>query len=413
MAQVVISGDHYDVPSPINVDHVVLFADLTQSDAYLRYNGTESGFEWRDYDNTVLQSGAGAEVFYPESDHGYILYTPDTAITFYVIDYKLYKPTFISLDATPECERTQLALNGSIPDLVYKDRYLMTHRLNREAVVRYVTLSWAGVEEGWTDSVAYETIELKPQMEVGSPLRDTYFTLCADQYASLLGLEPDSIRTDEMTAIAVACHLTSVTTMRGESMENEPGRPTEEQQLTGSAPIEINFMANANKPTATFYRWEIYRGSELIATRTDEDTRYTFMDKDTYKVKLWVSNEYCTTDSSEVDVSIDASLLLVPNVFTPNGDGINDEFRVIYTSLAEFECWIYNRWGKLVFHWTDPAKGWDGTINGRPAAAGAYYYVIRARGTDAEAGASYHKATIRHPMSQGVYQLSGDINLVR
>lgn len=110
---------------------------------------------------------------------------------------------------------------------------------------------------------------------------------------------------------------------------------------------------------------------------------------------------------------------MVPNVFTPNGDGMNDEFRVAYRSIREFHCWIYNRWGHLVYSWDDPAKGWDGTINGRPAPEGAYYYVIRALGTDAATNEymnkiSYNKKKKKEPDALiGVYQLSGDINLIR
>ena len=76
---------------------------------------------------------------------------------------------------------------------------------------------------------------------------------------------------------------------------------------------------------------------------------------------------------------------------------------------------------KLVYEWDDPAKGWDGTINGRPAAEGAYFYVIRALGTDAAKNASYIglKAVYKKmklnadKAALGVYQLSGDINLLR
>ena len=111
----------------------------------------------------------------------------------------------------------------------------------------------------------------------------------------------------------------------------------------------------------------------------------------------------------------------MPNVFTPNGDGKNDEFRVAYRSLREYHIWVYNRWGKLVYESEDPAKGWDGTINGRAAAAGAYFYVIRAMGTDAVKGASYvalkgaynKKKKMNDQSIIGIYQLSGDINLLR
>ena len=123
----------------------------------------------------------------------------------------------------------------------------------------------------------------------------------------------------------------------------------------------------------------------------------------------------------ETTVAIAESYLAVPNVFTPNGDEFNEEFRVAYRSLREYHIWIYNRWGKLVYESTDPAKGWDGTINGKKAAVGAYYYVIRALGTDAAKDAQYvglkavyNKRKANSDTSViGVYQLSGDINLLR
>ena len=54
-----ISGTHYNLPQPVNIDYVVLFADLTQSDAYLEYTGT-AAFQWRDLNGNVIQSGSGA-----------------------------------------------------------------------------------------------------------------------------------------------------------------------------------------------------------------------------------------------------------------------------------------------------------------------------------------------------------------
>ena len=101
------------------------------------------------------------------------------------------------------------------------------------------------------------------------------------------------------------------------------------------------------------------------------------------------------------------SFIEAPNAFTPNGDGINDEWRVAYKSIESYQCIIQNRWGRTVFKSTDPGKGWDGTIGGRPAAEGTYYYVIVAYGTDKfpETHKKYGK--------QMKYKLSGDINLFR
>ena len=172
VAQVRISGTHYDLPQPVNIDHVVLFADLNDNDAYLEYTGT-STFEWRDLNGAVVQSGTGAETLYPESDKGYVLFTPDTTITFYVIDYKPYRVTLNELTAEPDCKQTTLTLDAVIPEMSYLDEYQMMHKLTREAEVHYTSLGWSESETEWTDSAAVETVRLMPQMVVGAPLKDT------------------------------------------------------------------------------------------------------------------------------------------------------------------------------------------------------------------------------------------------
>jgi gliding motility-associated-like protein len=69
--------------------------------------------------------------------------------------------------------------------------------------------------------------------------------------------------------------------------------------------------------------------------------------------------------------------LLVANVFSPNGDGINDTWRIPYLdTYPGCRIDLYNRYGQKVFSSTGYMKEWDGTSNGRPLAAGTYYYII-------------------------------------
>jgi gliding motility-associated-like protein len=65
------------------------------------------------------------------------------------------------------------------------------------------------------------------------------------------------------------------------------------------------------------------------------------------------------------------------NVFSPNGDGINDMWRITSDcDIFSYDLSIYNRWGQLV-HFSNNAKfGWDGTINGEPASDGVYFYIL-------------------------------------
>lgn len=68
-----------------------------------------------------------------------------------------------------------------------------------------------------------------------------------------------------------------------------------------------------------------------------------------------------------------------PNVFTPNGDGINDTYKLggSPSGLSDFSISIYNRWGKLIFDSDDPAFEWNGRVENSDAGAGVYYYVGR------------------------------------
>lgn len=70
-------------------------------------------------------------------------------------------------------------------------------------------------------------------------------------------------------------------------------------------------------------------------------------------------------------------ILMLPNTFTPNDDGINDFFRpFIYRNIRSIRCWIYDRWGGLVAESSNIDRLWDGMTKGRPAPEGTYFYVI-------------------------------------
>jgi gliding motility-associated-like protein len=68
--------------------------------------------------------------------------------------------------------------------------------------------------------------------------------------------------------------------------------------------------------------------------------------------------------------------LVIPNCFTPNGDGYNERFNVESGNLSRFSMLIFNRWGQLLFETEDINKGWDGKVNGRICPVGTYYYLI-------------------------------------
>jgi gliding motility-associated-like protein len=78
-------------------------------------------------------------------------------------------------------------------------------------------------------------------------------------------------------------------------------------------------------------------------------------------------------NSGGCPISKDApTQIIIPNIFTPNGDNINDSFFVKASNLTNFDCKIFDRWGLLIYEWNDVNAGW----NGKDKSEGTYYYVI-------------------------------------
>ena len=92
------------------------------------------------------------------------------------------------------------------------------------------------------------------------------------------------------------------------------------------------------------------------------------------------ATDYCTFSDS-VTVSFYTCVECLPyppNVFSPNDDGINDEWHVFLNCRwADYHLEVYDRWGSLVFAADDPEITWDGRIRDREASAGVYVWRMR------------------------------------
>jgi gliding motility-associated-like protein len=99
------------------------------------------------------------------------------------------------------------------------------------------------------------------------------------------------------------------------------------------------------------------------------------------KYKVRVFNEEGCVDSAYITVKVFATgpTVFVPNAFTPNSDGLNDQLRPIAVGIKTIESFsIFNRWGQLVFSTTINGKGWDGKINGQPQRSESFVWVVQA-----------------------------------
>jgi gliding motility-associated-like protein len=141
---------------------------------------------------------------------------------------------------------------------------------------------------------------------------------------------------------------------------------------TSSFDVVLNFTGAG----ADSLIWDRGDGTQIINV---DSTVYTYSSTGTYLISMTAFNFKCnlseiisnTVTFTDV-VSTDG---LIPNVFTPNGDGMNDKLIFVgVDGTKEFELKIYNRWGKLAFKTTTATDYWDGKIGGTIASAGTYYY---------------------------------------
>ncbi len=213
--------------------------------------------------------------------------------------------------------------------------------------------------------------------------------LCAGEYTLTLTYSPNNC-----TVTATALVETNVLI---ESLFN--AEPT-----SGFVPFDVSFTFTGYGGTT--YLWDFGDGS----TSTDLNPTHTYTDMGVYTVTLVINSgppNYCE-DVYQIQVTaIQPSSMIIPNVFTPNGDGLNDYFAVQTEGIRSFRAVIFNRWGKEV-HETEIGEGfsnfmtktdvWDGTNihGGGECAAGVYFYVIEATGYDSKE-----------------YNLNGTIQLIR
>jgi gliding motility-associated-like protein len=149
------------------------------------------------------------------------------------------------------------------------------------------------------------------------------------------------------------------------SFTTDPANPT------GPVPLTINFTHTySGNPDFT---WDFGDGSPLDSTTLDPSHTYT--DSVVATVILTVSNIQGCIDTATIKITPEEKLI-IPNLFTPNGDGTNDffYFKVAESAVKSFSAVIFDRWGKKVFTFSSVKDKWDGG----DYPAGTYYYTIDA-----------------------------------
>ncbi|MCI5055570.1 MAG: gliding motility-associated C-terminal domain-containing protein [Flavobacteriales bacterium] len=142
------------------------------------------------------------------------------------------------------------------------------------------------------------------------------------------------------------------------------------------APITIDFDNETSPINGNNYEWFLNGSSET----TDVEFSYLFTESGIYSIVLEaVEQTVGCSDTATVVIEIRKFWIdSIPNVFTPNGDGFNDEFVIDGEGLTDFSMVIYNRWGRKIYE-CGPTADWRSCAwDGDTKSDGVYYYVIQA-----------------------------------
>jgi gliding motility-associated-like protein len=147
--------------------------------------------------------------------------------------------------------------------------------------------------------------------------------------------------------------------------------------------VRVNITFTGSGADSLF--WNMGDGTVFI---DDTAISYYYTNPGTYTLSLTAYDETCNkvetiTQTINVDESTLNGDIVIPNIFTPNSDGENDEFKLLFAQypgvelaeyFEEYKLQIFNRWGKKVFE-TDSGS-WNGTIDGKAAADGVYFFIV-------------------------------------
>jgi len=179
---------------------------------------------------------------------------------------------------------------------------------------------------------------------------------------------------------------------------------TDTSIISETVPLVVLFTDNSFVTYDLIIGWNWDFGDENPSpigdpnTSTEQNPSHTYSFGETcYEVTLIITTMNGCSDTMVYKCIVVKEDLMVPNVFTPNDDGINDKFNVFGANLEKIEGMIFNRWGQKLYLWRNPKEGWDGTTNnGLDVSEGTYFYIIKAEGTD-----------------DAVYELTGTVTLIR
>ena len=140
-------------------------------------------------------------------------------------------------------------------------------------------------------------------------------------------------------------------------------------------------LLQVNVPNGLTVNW--YKNGSLINAYSKDTLRVNTAAE--YTVKFLNSSGCLSLVSNKIvtEIGCNTTGIYIPDVFTPNGDGINDIIKPVCVGIAKFKFFkIYNRWGNILFESTDESKGWDGRFRSQIQPADSYIWLVEGLDTN-------------------------------
>lgn len=257
----------------------------------------------------------------------------------------LQNPEFKSMYINRYADLINRDLNCDTVSLYYQKQIAIINLEIQKQIAR-----WGGTYPAWQNNVTL--------MQNFINTRCTYIDTALTGCYSLTGPHPITVLVDPIGAGTIG-----VSTLN----------PLPYYPWTGKyfGVTTLPFIAKATSSKCVFDHWEL---KHHVPTSTSKDTMSIYISQpDTV-----IAHFTCIVPPPPVPGPKDTAVLL-PNAFSPNGDGVNDRIRLLGNNLTKVDWRIYNRWGQLVFSAQDVAsakQGWDGTFNNVLQVSDAYSYYL-------------------------------------
>jgi len=129
--------------------------------------------------------------------------------------------------------------------------------------------------------------------------------------------------------------------------------------------------------------WTWYITGQPTIDGARSSPQITVGEKGNVIIKLIAVNQFGCVDTAIENINVAyQAMIYVPDVFTPDGNGINDSFRAVGFNLKNIHTMIFNRWGEKLYESYHVYDAWDGTFKGEVVMEGVYIYLIDAEATD-------------------------------